>query len=62
MPSPGGMAYEAMNCAGYLKQRMIVILNDNGQVGLPPSTFVRLLLLQLQTRELFSASTFDHPQ
>ena len=28
----GGMAYEAMNCAGYLKQRMIVILNDNGQV------------------------------
>ena len=37
MPSPGGMAYEAMNCAGYLKQRMIVILNDNGQVGLPKS-------------------------
>ena len=29
----GGMAYEAMNCAGYLKQRMIVILNDNGQVS-----------------------------
>jgi len=28
----GGMAYEAMNCAGYLKQRMIVVLNDNGQV------------------------------
>jgi 1-deoxy-D-xylulose-5-phosphate synthase len=30
----GGMAYEAMNCAGYLKQRMIVVLNDNGQVSL----------------------------
>jgi deoxyxylulose-5-phosphate synthase len=30
------MAYEAMNCAGYLKQRMIVILNDNGQVGRTP--------------------------
>jgi len=25
----GGMAYEAMNSAGYLKNRMIVILNDN---------------------------------
>ena len=34
----GGMAYEAMNCAGYLKQRMIVILNDNGQVSLPTGT------------------------
>jgi 1-deoxy-D-xylulose-5-phosphate synthase len=32
------MAYEAMNCAGYLKQRMIVILNDNGQVSLPTGT------------------------
>jgi len=31
----GGMAYEAMNSAGYLKNRMIVILNDNGQVSLP---------------------------
>ena len=34
----GGMAYEAMNCAGYLKQRMIVVLNDNGQVSLPTGT------------------------
>ncbi len=34
----GGMAYEAMNCAGYLKSRMIVILNDNGQVSLPTGT------------------------
>ena len=34
----GGMAYEAMNCAGYLNQRMIVILNENGQVSLPTGT------------------------
>lgn len=34
----GGMAYEAMNSAGYLKNRMIVILNDNGQVSLPTGT------------------------
>uniref|UniRef100_A0A7S2XUY7 1-deoxy-D-xylulose-5-phosphate synthase n=1 Tax=Fibrocapsa japonica TaxID=94617 RepID=A0A7S2XUY7_9STRA len=31
----GGMAYEAMNNAGYLNQRCLVILNDNGQVSLP---------------------------
>ena len=34
----GGMAYEAMNSAGYLRSRMIVILNDNGQVSLPTGT------------------------
>ena len=28
----GGMAFEALNNAGYLRSRMIVILNDNGQV------------------------------
>lgn len=28
----GGMAYEAMNCAAYLDSRLIVILNDNGEV------------------------------
>ena len=28
----GGMAFEAMNCAGYLGIRHVVILNDNGQV------------------------------
>jgi len=31
----GGMAYEAMNNAGYLDKNMIVILNDNKQVSLP---------------------------
>jgi len=34
----GGMAYEAMNNAGYLRSRMIVVLNDNGQVSLPTGT------------------------
>lgn len=34
----GGMAFEAMNAAGYLQTRMIVILNDNGQVSLPTGT------------------------
>src|SRR6056300_1630288 len=31
----GGMAYEAMNNAGYLDTNMIIILNDNKQVSLP---------------------------
>lgn len=34
----GGQAYEAMNNAGYLKNRMVVILNDNEQVSLPTGT------------------------
>ncbi|CAM9582441.1 unnamed protein product [Phaeothamnion confervicola] len=34
----GGMAFEAMNNAGYLNQRSLVILNDNGQVSLPTGT------------------------
>ena len=29
----GGMAYEAMNNAGYLDTNMIIILNDNQQVS-----------------------------
>eukprot|EP00891_Asterochloris_glomerata_P000618 jgi/Astpho2/618/fgenesh1_pm.00013_%23_13_t len=31
----GGMAYEAMNHAGFLDKNVIVILNDNQQVSLP---------------------------
>ena len=31
----GGMAYEAMNNAAYINSKIIVILNDNGQVSLP---------------------------
>ena len=34
----GGMAYEAMNHAGYLDKNMIVVLNDNQQVSPGPST------------------------
>ena len=30
----GGMAYEAMNNAGYLDTNMIIILNDNQQVSI----------------------------
>ncbi len=29
------MAYEAMNNAAYINSRVVVILNDNGQVSLP---------------------------
>jgi 1-deoxy-D-xylulose-5-phosphate synthase len=32
----GGMAYEAMNHAGFLDSNMIIILNDNQQVGRGP--------------------------
>ncbi|PFH31821.1 1-deoxy-D-xylulose-5-phosphate synthase [Besnoitia besnoiti] len=31
----GGMAYEALNACGYLKSKILVILNDNQQVSLP---------------------------
>jgi len=34
----GGMAYEAMNSAGYLRSRMIVVLNDKAQISLPTGT------------------------
>jgi len=34
----GGMAYEAMNNAAYLSTKVIVVLNDNGQVSLPTGT------------------------
>ncbi|XP_012473157.1 probable 1-deoxy-D-xylulose-5-phosphate synthase 2, chloroplastic [Gossypium raimondii] len=33
-----GMAYEAMNNAGYLDSNLIIILNDNKQVSLPTAT------------------------
>ena len=31
----GGMAYEAMNNAAYINSKIVLILNDNGQVSLP---------------------------
>lgn len=33
-----GLAYEAMNNAGFLDSNLIVILNDNKQVSLPTAT------------------------
>lgn len=33
-----GMAYEAMNNAGFLDTNMIIVLNDNKQVSLPTAT------------------------
>ena len=38
----GGMAYEAMNHAGFLDKNMIVVLNDNQQVRavVSPLTFL----------------------
>lgn len=47
----GGMAYEAMNHAGFLDKNMIVVLNDNQQVRnvlsfqIAEPTFAQLLLL-----------------
>ena len=35
----GGMAYEAMNNAAYINTRVVVILNDNGQVSLPTGRY-----------------------
>mmetsp|Transcript_39621 Transcript_39621/g.93820 ORF Transcript_39621/g.93820 Transcript_39621/m.93820 type:complete len:764 (-) Transcript_39621:90-2381(-) len=60
----GGMAYEAMNCAGYLNQRLIVILNENGQVSLPTGTpsaagVVPAGALSSSTAQLLSSRPFQ---
>jgi len=60
----GGMAYEAMNCAGYLNQRMVVILNENGQVSLPTGTpsaagVVPAGALSSSTAQLLSSRPFQ---
>jgi 1-deoxy-D-xylulose-5-phosphate synthase len=59
----GGMAYEAMNNAAYINSRVIVILNDNGQVSLPtgqPSAggVVPAGALSGYTSRLLTSSTF----
>lgn len=43
----GGMAYEAMNHAGFLDTNMIVVLNDNQQVCCSGSTFLCLVTTRL---------------
>jgi len=59
----GGMAYEAMNNAAYINSRVIVILNDNGQVSLPtgqPSAggVIPAGALSGYTGRLLTSSTF----
>lgn len=60
----GGMAYEAMNCAAYLNQRVIVVYNDNGQVSLPTGTptaggNVPVGSLSAYTQRLIASKTFQ---
>lgn len=48
-----GMAYEAMNNAGHLQKRMIVILNDNEMSIAPPVGAMSSYLSRLYTEEPF---------
>ena len=48
-----GMAYEAMNNAGHLKKRMIVILNDNEMSIAPPVGAMSAYLSRLYAEEPF---------
>ncbi|UWR22574.1 1-deoxy-D-xylulose-5-phosphate synthase [Sulfitobacter sp. S190] len=48
-----GMAYEAMNNAGHLKKRMIVILNDNEMSIAPPVGAMSSYLSRLYAEEPF---------
>ncbi|ABG30253.1 1-deoxy-D-xylulose-5-phosphate synthase [Roseobacter denitrificans] len=48
-----GMAYEAMNNAGHLKKRMIVILNDNEMSIAPPTGAMSSYLSRLYSGEPF---------
>jgi len=49
----GGMAFEAMNNAGHLKKRMIVILNDNEMSIAPPVGALSSYLSRLYAEEPF---------
>ena len=55
-----GMAYEAMNNAGHLKKRLIVILNDNEMSIAPPvgamSTYLSRLYVEEPFQELKAAA------
>ncbi len=46
----GGMAYEALNNAGYLKRKLIVILNDNNMSIAPPAGALSDYLVDLRGR------------
>ncbi|WP_187429132.1 1-deoxy-D-xylulose-5-phosphate synthase [Roseobacter fucihabitans] len=48
-----GMAYEAMNNAGHLKKRLVVILNDNEMSIAPPTGAMSAYLSRLYAEEPF---------
>ena len=50
-----GMAYEAMNAAGHLKQRLFVILNDNDMSIAPPVGALSKYLTSLQANSPLAA-------
>ncbi|MBT9383936.1 1-deoxy-D-xylulose-5-phosphate synthase [Pseudooceanicola sp. CBS1P-1] len=50
-----GMAFEAMNNAGHLKKRMIVILNDNEMSIAPPTGALSSYLSRLYNGESFTS-------
>ncbi|MBA4800539.1 MAG: 1-deoxy-D-xylulose-5-phosphate synthase [Euryhalocaulis sp.] len=50
-----GMAYEAMNNAGHLKSRMIVILNDNDMSIAPPTGAMSAYLARLVSSKPYSS-------
>ena len=61
-----GMAYEAMNNAGALDARLIVILNDNDMSIAPPTGAMRAYLAQLVSgpfyRGVRDTAKADHRQ
>ena len=54
-----GMAYEAMNNAGHLKKRLIVILNDNEMSIAPPVGALSSYLSQLYACLLYTSDAAD---
>lgn len=49
----GGMAYEALNHAGYLRSRMIIILNDNDMSIAPPVGALSATLAKLSSSKSY---------
>ena len=57
-----GMAYEAMNNAGALNARLIVILNDNDMSIAPPTGAMRVLSRQARVGSVLSRRARDAPR
>ncbi len=55
-----GMAYEAMNNAGTLNSRLIVILNDNDMSIAPPVGAMSAYLARLMSSQTFTLGPRDH--